>query len=176
MAYLGSDDIIRIFPSTRRTFESANSRQVTEANLTVLINKLVDVDSFVISSGNGICEFNIHGYYFKINQGSLETLASTNNWNDIYATITIDTSSNIEAFYELDGQDTQPESSESEEETDGTGYYQGLDFTGTPVNNENTYTLHLFTKVDEAWIVPPSSIIKFLPSSVDITLIDGGEI
>lgn len=69
MSNLISENII-VFPSTQRTKDAAASF-TTEYNLTSLINKLLDVDAFVVShdlesTGDIIknIQFNIRGYYF----------------------------------------------------------------------------------------------------------------
>lgn len=69
MSNLISENII-VFPATQRTKDAAASF-TTEYNLTSLINKLLDVDAFVVShelesTGDTIknIQFNIRGYYF----------------------------------------------------------------------------------------------------------------
>ena len=153
MAFLNSDNI-RVFPSTRRTFQSSHSRQVTEANLVSLVNKLIDVDSFVITDSISNVEdefnFNIHGYYFSINDiGDLTDLF--NSSTDIYAVITIDkgTSDTPPEFYELDGLDEN-------------NNYEGVNFVDSlPSLNSNQYALHILTKSGGDWSIPENSKFKF---------------
>ena len=66
---INSENII-VFPATQRTQDAAASF-TTEYNLTSLINKLLDVDAFVVShdldsTGDAVknIQFNIRGYYF----------------------------------------------------------------------------------------------------------------
>ena len=164
MAYLNSSDI-EVFPATRRTFNSSHARQVTEASLVGMINKLIDVDSFVVTklssnySGSDIFSFNIHGYYFTTTLGKLTDL----NYTDIYASIQIDVTSGTPSFYELLGQDVNDE-------------YQGISFSDSEVTGNNIYCLHLLHNGDNGWEVPYDSQVKFSPDSIDIKLIDGGEI
>lgn len=168
MAYLNSASI-EVFPATRRTFNSSHARQVTEASLVGMINRLIDVDSFVVSKletdnqglliGSQEFSFNIHGYYFMTTLNPLIDLGGT----DIYASIQIDTTSGTPAFYELLGQDVN-------------GEYQGVNFSNSEVTGDNIYCLHLLHDGDNGWEIPYESQVKFSPDSIDIKLIDGGEI
>ena len=169
MAYLASNKI-DVFPATRRTFESTHARQVTEAALVGLVNKLIDVESFVVTklsdtySGSDEFSFNIHGYYFTTTLGALTDF----DYTDLYASITLDVTGGIPAFYEIDGQDVVGEIDYE---------YQGVNFTAEEISGDNTYCLYLLHKNDSGkWEVPESSQIKFSPDSLNITLIDGGEI
>ena len=168
VTYMLSDKI-DVFPATRRTFQSSHSRQVTEASIAGIVNRLIDKDGFVVTNlpnnaeqqNNMMFEFNIHGYYFR---ASLGDLVSPFN-NDVYGIITID-NGNVYEFNELVGSDEN-------------NLYKGIRFSESDPSNailENEYYLHLLSKVDSVWQVPERSKIKFLPSSVDIELIDGGEI
>lgn len=166
MAYLGSGNI-RVFPSTRRTHQSSHSRQVTEASLVGLINKLIDVESFVVTKLTGEegtdaeFAFNITGYYFITELGYV--VEQFQSATDIYATITIDTSGSVPEFYELEGQDVNNE-------------YQGVEFTTTQQTGTNKYCLHILHKENGSWVVPRNSQIKFSTDSFKLELIDGGEI
>lgn len=170
MAYLESR-LINVFPATRRTYNSAHSRLVTESALTGMVRNLTDADSFVASplkddySGFDAFIFNIHGYYFRALLGDIIDL---NIEPDIYASITL-TANNM-PYKELQGQDY--------DRSDGAQEYQGLTFTGYPVTGNNVYCLHLlhYNSVDGKWEVPNISLNKFYLSSLDIDLIDGGEI
>ena len=168
MSYLISGKI-SVFPSTRRTYSSSHSRQVTEASLVGMINKLIDVDSFVVTKlsdtylGTDEFSFNIHGYYFITTLGDVVA----NFTDDVYATITIDVSGGVPEFYELSGQDVNNE-------------YRGVEFTSTEQQGENKYCLHLLHKGEDTnnkWEVPESSQVKFSMGSLPkLELIDGGEI
>lgn len=162
--FLGQGDI-RVFPATRRTFESAVSRQVTEANLVDMINKLIDNDGFVVTQLEGELQdntefsFNIHGYYFTTTLGAVTAGFS----QDVYATITIDTANVPPEFYELDGLDVN-------------NVYEGVEFTDSPQTGTDVHCLHILTKVDSTWTVPEESKVKFSKDSLGIDLIDGGVI
>ena len=78
LSYANSGDIA-VFPvSNRGPGYNVESRLMTELNITNIVNKLVDMDGFVITddaqlekstinNGSNVSfEFNINGYYFKI--------------------------------------------------------------------------------------------------------------
>ena len=95
MSFLSSG-LIRVFPATRRTANLTYARQVTEANLVGMINKLIDEKGFVITKlyGNesGLTtdfSFNIYGYNFTAKLGDIIGVAGSSATN-VYATITID--------------------------------------------------------------------------------------
>ena len=169
MAYLQSDDI-SVFPATRRTYESSYARQVTEASLVGIVNKLIDRDGFVVNKTLPTTQgaklyFNIHGYYFEAEPGDIIDLFNSNVEN-IYAVIELSTGVDASPFIELVGQD--------EEESD-ISIYKGIEFVNSqPAAASNRYSLHLLQKTGEGWIIPEDSIVKFSPESLDITLIDGG--
>lgn len=119
---------VTIFPSTKA--KSIN-KLITENSLTRLINRLIDVDGYVITNelesilGEDITtdipitqyvlndvpfEFSIHGYYFAVD--SLKDIIDQLAWNPsdnvihaVYARIFIDTG--VEGYPELCGQYTQ---------------------------------------------------------------------
>ena len=193
--YLNSDDVT-IFPSTRRATTYVKSKLMSEASVVNIINKLVDKDSFVITgdhdtdSSNSYAdnkfEFNVHGYYFCVDKGSLLFDMATGK-NKIYANIIVDESLD---FPELVGIDTTDETKPTEETV---YYYNGLHITlDTPIltsKNGTVYSLQLFEKYqgspadqqvpkykeEAGWIVPASSRIKFNQYSLNLN-IDGGEI
>ena len=151
MAYINSN-YIEVFPSTRRDSQHRSARLLTEANLISIINQIVKVDSFVITSAysgnNDAFEFNIHGYYFKVTpQSALASLGTDNVWAKIVLATT--TTPGGDTFVELDGQD------------DGT-YYEGIVFTNNePTLSSNEYKLHLLTKENNVWTIPDDSKIMF---------------
>lgn len=159
---------IRVFPATRRTYSSAHSRQVTEANLVTMINKLIDKDGFVCTKLAGGEDgtttdfiFSIHGYYFSAKLGDITGLlpSATN----IYAQIEIDPGASPE-FDELKG-------------LDSSNNYTGVSFSDSaPSAATNKYSLQILTKVSSNWLVPEASQMKFDKSSFNIDLIDGGVI
>ena len=69
--YIASTNV-NVFPSTRRTYtQDFSARLMTESAIARLVNKLVEVDGFVISNtvpaaAEDMFEFNIYGYYFQI--------------------------------------------------------------------------------------------------------------
>jgi hypothetical protein len=171
MAYVGSDDIM-VFPTTRRDATHRSSRLISEQSLVSIINQLVNTDAFVISSayadGDDL-EFNIHGYYFKINDHGLETLKSAlNNPNAIWATIELVTtapSSQGDVFVELGGQDDNNE-------------YQGVVFSNTaPASAANRFSLKVLAKSEGVYVIPRESQIRFNADMVfDDLTVDGGVI
>ena len=69
--YLANSSNIFVFPTTKREQVSRSSRLLTEKNIVDIINKLVDVESFVITRGyvygsDSSIDFNIYGYYFNV--------------------------------------------------------------------------------------------------------------
>lgn len=195
--YLNSEDVT-IFPSTRRATTYVKSKLMSEASVVNIINKLVDKDSFVItedkdtvdeknSYANSAFEFNIHGYYFRVEKGSLLFDLATGK-NRIYANIVVDESLD---FPEIVGIDTTDKTTPTEETL---YYYNGLRITlDNPLKTSTDgtiYSLQLFEKYQgnpagwvvptygaekSAWIVPASSRIKFNQYSLNLN-IDGGEI
>lgn len=186
MANILSQDI-KVFPSTKRGTYQRSSRLISEENLTNIVNKLIDKDSFVIrpqpynSLGtNDQIQFNIHGYYFSVPHiGSITTVLS-DSAESIYANIITDTETvtvdNITYEYtELQGQDTGSASST----------YTGVSFTadapdtGELTNTQTRYSLKILERASSTqnvWQVPYESMYKYEAQNVfgDISLIDGG--
>lgn len=114
MAFLKTD-LVTVFPSARRVMTDVSSRLLSEKTLAGLTNMLIDKDGFIITSkdklldstGNLIrtqpIEFNIYGYYFKVNQISdiISTIGSASG-KDLYVGIELVESGN---YIELYGQD-----------------------------------------------------------------------
>lgn len=78
---------VKVFPSTLRNTFDPSARLTTEYNLCSIINRLVDQESFVISSNieDTIFYFNIHGYIFsvkssEINKSAFEIIKEKTNW------------------------------------------------------------------------------------------------
>lgn len=157
---------IKIFPSARRNFSGDRfSRLMSESTLVSLINKLVDKDGFVITSefsSNSPLEFNIHGYYFRIESDGISSLLS--NSSNVYATITLSeyTSNKGNAYLELVCADTND-------------VCTGVEFSDTAQTGTNKYCLQLLTKENNTWVIPEDSKVKFKGESViPRELIDGG--
>ena len=77
MGYIHSDNI-KVFPTTQRSNKDASARMMTEFNLTSIINRLVDMDSFIVTTHASNQEmddsieeyiFNINGYLFTVPNG-----------------------------------------------------------------------------------------------------------
>ena len=191
---------VNCFPSTK--MNSVN-KLMTENSVTRLINRLVDVDGFVITTGlSGVdyisdipvdvwsdnaadFEFVLRGYYFCISKGNAisglaNLLAATNfNFSDevehtLFVGIFIDKTDSD--FPELYGQE------------DVDGEYQALNFykndedRPTPPSGLTEYEFYEFPLVrykqqeNGTWgrVVALDSLFKF--SSKSISEIDGGEI
>jgi len=110
MSNIASNNI-KVFPAVRRTESPAESRQLSEKNLVGLVNKLLDVDSFIISydATADIMKFNIAGYYFEIDKFS----EVTGN-DDKFAKLVFDDTNSDATYPELKG--------------DANSNYQGLEF------------------------------------------------
>lgn len=163
---------INVFPSTRRTYaQEFPARLVTESALARIINKLIDVEGFVITEEldtTGTFEFNIFGYYFQIKNLSY-LLSQFESSTQIYATIHINHTDN--AFYELY---TSTESGNSSN-------FDGVIFSDDGQHPSDTSTdfyktLLILNKIDSQWQVPDSSRVKLKDTSLGITEVDAGRI
>lgn len=176
MANLKSEKI-HVFPTPNRgTDYQPQARLVTEFNLTNIVNRLVDKDSFVISyddtpAGNeNNITFNIHGYWIKADLK--ESGLSTDS--DLYARIQVKGSD----FIELYGTD-------EEYTSDNDKYYKytGVEFlTSDPgVDAGGYYSLKLLEKVKVndswSWQVPADSCVRFTTNaSTRSVIIDDGDL
>lgn len=182
MAYIASEQIT-VFPTTRRDDHKSN-RLFSEASAVNLVNQLLDIKQFVISdefngSSSESFEFNIQGYYFRIDtcahlQAIVTSLGSP---NEVWANITLtsgqeqdnngsgDSGNPIEDFRELDGQDDS-------------GEYQGVVFSNLDESGtgSNKYSLKILAKENNAYVIPETSKVKFSMSRLfgDLKEIDGG--
>ena len=166
LSYLSSS-LISVFPSTKRSITQPSSRQMTEENIASIINKLIDMDGFVITdyntstNVNNPFEFNIYGYHFVVTKAKdIQDLFSSAT--SIYASITISQTGN---FYELDGQD---------DITDGE--YKGVVLSDSEPSGTGVHFLKLFEREDSnsTWSVPIASMIKL--TNVFAKGVDGGVI
>ena len=179
---------IQVFPSARRVNYQRTARLFSEKNLTSIVNQLLNVygfvitkpDNYIISDANNTpFEFNIAGYYFRVEsvQDILDAVEYKNaNTGDIIcASITLNTvedvSSEVGTFIELDGQDDIDNSQST---------YSGVNFTlinkdadkpslkPTVADDKITYNLILLvcTGNSDAWMIYPESTIKFDQSSI----------
>ena len=161
MAFLNSD-YIKVFPSARRNYgNDPFSRLMSESSLVSIINRLVDTDGFVITNlynDNAPFEFNIFGYYFKVNLTSHITslFSGATTGTKIYASITVSSVQGTDlTFQELVGvdEDTQSNVENSPKE------YQGVTFS-TSAPGSGHY-LVILEKTSNGWAIPPTSQIKF---------------
>ena len=200
MSYKLNTDNINSFPSTKR---ASVNKLMTENSVTRLINRLVDVDGFVITTGltdvdftqdlsidvwhNNLADFEfvIRGYYFSISRGNsisgLDYLLTATQFNfsdeeehTLFAGIFIDKT--YPEFPELYGQE------------DIQGEYQAIIFYTSdeekpdPPSGLTEYDFYEFPLVkymqkddgSRGRFVPLDSLFKF--SSISISNIDGGEI
>lgn len=161
-----ASDNISVYPSSRRGAQKPESRLLTESALVSIVNKLIDTDGFVITRTldlQQIFEFNIHGYYFKVDPASsLTALFPDAEVDDvIYGIIKmVKLSENI---VELDGQDED-------------GSYTGVQFSLTPTSDLDSYQLALLVKNNAGWSIVEDSKFKFAASSSQSSNVDGGEI
>ena len=173
MSTINSDNIT-VFPSTRRAGSKPLSRLMSEQAWAGIVNKLIDLEGFVISDSSTITddtplEFNLFGYYFRIlNPVTSLGLGTTFTSGSVYAHIELVTSTasdNLQ-YEELFGQDDN-------------GKYTGL-----VINNSLNYSpqhqgIVKTLKVAElsssnSWVVPDDSKIRFSKDSLDLSVIDGG--
>lgn len=172
--FISSSDI-NVFPSTRRTYpQEFSARLMTEAAIAQIINKLIEVDGFVISetvplTANDIFEFNIYGYYFQVKniQSVIESLTGSTS---LYATIRINHTN--DAFYEL----YVPTETGDNPTFQGIKFTDGNDNPPTDTSTDIYKTLLLLQKSGDTWIIPNESKIKFRISAVGLTEIDGGRV
>ena len=173
---LASSTNIFIFPTTKREQISRSSRLLTEKNLVDIVNKLVDVDSFMITKNysygsNKSLEFNIGGYYINVNDFDSVIDLVTNNesvvkGSSIWANIFLYKTGDYEELYGADEN----------------GSYSGVVFTfNTPINSignggtvKNLELVNFLNSSIESAYIPDSSYIKFIPERMNP--IDCGEI
>ena len=164
MIYAKSADV-EVFPSTKRSNEYASqSRLLSEKSFSRLVNQLVNKDSFIINydSNSNLIEFNIHGYYFKINSFS-SLLSSSNIVGNLYACIKINNTTQ-----ELAGQDNTG------------GNYEGVYLTTEVPSLEDTpeYTIYsLFlgsVSSNKVFTENADSYIMFNMNKIDLKTIDCG--
>ena len=166
MAYISSSKI-EVFPTTKRSGDYKSNRLMSEANLVRLVNQLLDTKSFVISNEFSITatssfEFNIAGYYFKIDKQSdmASVITALSNPTNVYANITL---TGTAPWLELSGQDAS-------------GEYQGVTFSSAASTGTNVYSLKILTKTDDTYGIPDESKVKFDLSKMtgSVLEVDGG--
>lgn len=174
MANLSSSAVQLVYPSIKR--DSANtgntyraSRVSTEQNLCRFTGQFLDNDYFVISKtvdANGIFEFNIKGYYFRVSTKDLIGAAQGDTVTVKLADIVEPTGSSVE-YGELNGIDSTNDQNVT--------VYTG--FQTVEAGQEGTYTLLVQDKGGN-WKIPDEAKQVFNWERVDfnITAIDCGEI
>lgn len=183
MGFIASD-AIKVFPCGRRnTTKDPYARLTTEYNLVSIINKLVDMDSFIVtntSNSNQISNpasnvddfsFNVAGYLFTTTISDIFTAVSpADNSTAIYACIKIDTSnSNLKELTTMMTDDVPVPMGVSGDELtylddggDNSKFYGVTFVTSLPTNNGEVKHLKLFEKcTDGNWYVAEDSKIKF---------------
>lgn len=156
MSNINSNNI-KVFPAVQRTNSPSESRQLSEKNLVGLVNKLLDVDSFIISydaapAPKDTMKFNIAGYYFEISD------FANSIGDNKYAKLVFDDTTINTDYPELKG--------------DADGNYLGLEFTETITENDK-YWIQL--KDDSNNII--TSSFKYKVTSIEglkLDNIDGG--
>lgn len=156
MSNINSNNV-KVFPAVQRTNFPSKSRQLSEKNLVGLVNKLLDVDSFIISydaalAPNDTMKFNIAGYYFEIRD------FANSIGNNKYAKLVFDDTTISTDYPELKG--------------DANGNYLGLEFTAAMPENDK-YWIQL--KDDSDNII--TSSFKYKATSIEglkFDNIDGG--
>ena len=171
-----NSEAIYVFPSTRRVSRQLTARLMSETSITGLLNHFVDTDGYVITPFTyddeespylKPFEFNIYGYYFKV-QNANYILQQFPNATQIYAYIQLDKTGN---YYELMGQDA---------DVNSVSVYQGVKFIDqNPSTAGVVYDkmLLLFERENSSasWYVPEWSTIRFISGfAFDIKEIDGG--
>lgn len=164
MSYLQTSTI-EVFPSVKRGKNQVSARLMSEQAISGIVNNLIDTDGFIITrniTSDGPFEFNIHGYYFKIDHiNNLTNQFSTAT--SIYGIIQIKEEGNYEL---LQGQDDE-------------GEYRGIEFnsssgpTETPETGTKVYSLLLLSRTSTSgtWGIDKGSRYKFNYSFE----VDGGE-
>lgn len=174
--YLANSSNIFVFPTTKREQVSRSSRLLTEKNIVDIVNKLIDVESFVITRnyiygvGSSI-DFNINGYYINVDDFDEvidsvvdgETITSNSSiWANILIYKTGD-------YDELFG-------------TDEDNKYSGVIFTfNNPLSSSNAGAVVKKLKLIEfssssinSATIPQNSLVKFTADRINP--IDCGEI
>lgn len=170
-AYYPASSNVAVFPTTKREINDRSARLLTEQNLVDIVNRLLDVKSFVITktfNENGPFEFNIWGYFFKIgNISSIIDLVVNSEVNNgaviddnssIYANIHTFLTGNYEELYG----------------SDENGIYDGVVFTLNDHLSNTEKWLKILDHSSGSWNIPPESLSKF--KGFSINPIDCGEI
>lgn len=158
---INSNNIV-VFPSVNRSVVGTTHKeavQFTELNVTQIINRIVDRDSFIVKVSDVVdnkvdITINIFGYYFDIKQLDLSSFSTS-----VYAYVDIlNKVDGVTISYNLVGEDSND-------------VFTGLNIVSTvPSNTDATktrYSLLLFTKTNNVWSVNEDALIKFGQASLD---------
>lgn len=147
---------VSVFPSVQRNIET--SRLFTETNTISIVNRLLDIDGFVIdiNTYDGLAQFNILGHYFRCNLENFPWLDFGTS-GTLFAKVGV-TKNEINGQYELTGVDNEDQE------------YTGVEFTNDPpgtvetrgvyfVSSGSTLSCYLplleYEKVDNAYVLSP---------------------
>ena len=164
--YYLSSDAVKVYPTALRgtdyrpgdTIYDPESRLGTEFNLTNAVNRLTIDGSFVISKVGNVLEFSIHGYYFKVS--SVSTL-TTNFASDSHIYATIRLRELAQQNYHLLSLVPVEDGTSTNLDVQGTGFV-GVGFGTTDEGDgTNTFSLEILRKVNNTWVVPDTSLLKF---------------
>lgn len=182
---------IQIFPVTNRPDHDPAGRLTTEYNLTSLLNKLLDVDGFVITTSPDAIDtineevpfdFNIHGYIIHIKSiKDIIPQGITNNGTQIYAILKIATVSNPIKNLRVDS------IVDGDTSNDNNSDYEGIEFrtlapeaelTIVENNGQKAYYLPILEYYNNKWFIPVESKLKFKTNSEGYSsvAIDDGEV
>ena len=180
--YYPASESVTAFPTTKRPVQYRSARLMTEQNLVNIVNKLLDVDAFVITKefdcsidtttqlirNASSIEFNIHGYYFKltdiasiVNKFVPSIVSDTNQvaqGTAIHANIHVFKTGEYEELYG----------------TDIDGSYEGLILTLNKPLLSAYKSLKILEYDGSKWVIPEESRYKY--HSDRLKSIDCGEI
>lgn len=181
--YYPASDSIEVFPTTKRGDTQKSARLITEQSFVSIVNRLLDIKSFVITrqfsyskvdkrkfliKNASSLEFNICGYYFKLT----DTTKMINNfidfiyYNDNAVIKGTSIYANIHTFMTGDYEELYG--------TDNNGTYDGLVLTlNKPLLSTDKY-LKILEYDGSNWIIPEESLYKYTYDRIGS--IDCGEI
>ena len=201
MTFINSSDI-KVYPASSRGVGSElpayngnpESKLFTENNIVGLINRLAKIrqntnksdsaieinHSFVISdsfNANSPFEICIDGYYFVINSMNAY-ISNFENDNDIYAKIIVKNKSASYTINELAGYLTDKSKVVDDLDTNTTnGQFIALSLENTSelstYEDCTSYGLHILTKNNGSWIIPPTSKIIITADYVGLSDYNG---
>ena len=162
---INSNNIV-VFPSVNRSVAGTTHKeavQFTELNVTQIINRIVDRDSFIVKVSDVVdnkvdITINIFGYYFDIKKLDLSSFSTS-----VYAYVDIlNKVDGVTISYNLVGGDSND-------------VFTGLNIVSTVTSNTDAtktrYSLLLFKKTNNVWDVNDDALIKFGQASLgDIDL------